>query len=78
MYITDTGLQLNHDDFNGRAHFLHGYDGAGSHGTHCAGTIVGSTFGIARKANIYSISTCKGGGCSASAGIKGTSIVQRK
>ena len=61
-YVGDTGIDVDHPDFGGRATFgytafnlenpgqdLHG------HGTHCAGTIGSNSYGIAKKANITAV-----------------------
>lgn len=59
VYIVDTGININHVNFAGRASF--GYsavdtteDGNG-HGTHCAGTAVGSLYGVARSARAIAV-----------------------
>lgn len=60
-YILDTGLYTGHSEFQGRAHL--GYNAVPNtefvdnhgHGTHCAGTIGGRTFGVAKKANLVSV-----------------------
>ncbi|KAF1739358.1 Cuticle-degrading protease [Beauveria bassiana] len=60
VYITDTGIDENHPQFQGRAHqiksFIPGvnYDDHG-HGTHCAGTIGSLSFGVAKKATMYGV-----------------------
>ena len=56
----DTGIYLQHTDFEGRATWGKTFgkyadaDGNG-HGTHCSGTIGGKLHGIAKKANLIAI-----------------------
>ncbi|MEW1635113.1 S8 family peptidase [Streptomyces sp. NPDC093801] len=61
-YILDSGIDLNHSEFGGRARA--GFDAIGDgwggmdcqgHGTHVAGTVAGATYGVARKANLVSV-----------------------
>ncbi len=70
-YIVDTGVRPNHVDFGNRV--LSGFtsinDGRGSndcngHGTHVAGTVAGSTWGVAKGAFIVPVRVlgCTGGG----------------
>jgi subtilisin family serine protease len=70
-YIIDTGIRRTHTDFGGRA--IHGYsainDGRGStdcngHGTHVAGTVGGSTWGVAKGATLVAVRVldCNGSG----------------
>lgn len=61
VYVIDTGTNVEHVDFEGRAHWGKTIpagdvdeDGNG-HGTHCSGTVAGKKFGVAKKANIYAV-----------------------
>ncbi|KAI9312028.1 serine protease 1 [Dichotomocladium elegans] len=56
VYVIDTGVNVEHVDFEGRARWGktipkgdEDEDGNG-HGSHCAGTIAGARFGVAKKA----------------------------
>ncbi|PPC03495.1 S8 family serine peptidase [Acinetobacter pittii] len=72
-YIVDTGILSTHQQFSGRV--LSGYtaisDGNGTsdchgHGTHVAGTVGGSTYGVAKNVNLVPIRIlgCDGSGAS--------------
>merc|ERR1719343_1984189 len=80
IYIQDTGVRSSHSDFGGRsspaidltsgslvvcssASTTCGADRYG-HGTHCAGTAAGTTFGVASEATVKSVKTLsdEGGG----------------
>lgn len=68
-YIVDTGIRYSHSEFGGRARPGYSYffgDGADchGHGTHVAGTIGGTTFGVAKDAALVSVAvlTCYGSG----------------
>jgi subtilisin family serine protease len=75
-YVLDTGIRATHTDFGGR---VSGgvdeiMDGNGTndcqgHGTHVAGTIGGTTYGIAKQVNLHPVrvATCTGGVPAASA-----------
>jgi subtilisin family serine protease len=60
VYIIDTGILVTHVDFENRASWGiaiapgGNVDGNG-HGTHCAGTAVGRTYGVAKAANVVAV-----------------------
>lgn len=70
-YVIDTGIRIGHTQFGGRASY--GWDfvdddaSAGDcngHGTHVAGTIGGSTYGVAKKVKLVAVRAlnCEGEG----------------
>ncbi|KAI9803262.1 MAG: hypothetical protein M1825_002053 [Sarcosagium campestre] len=68
VYVIDTGTNVDHVDFEGRASWGktiptddEDKDGNG-HGTHCSGTVGGKKFGVAKKANIYAVKVLKSNG----------------
>lgn len=67
-YIIDTGTNVDHQDFEGRAKWGKTIpegdadeDGNG-HGTHCSGTIAGHKYGIAKKANVVAVKVLRSNG----------------
>ncbi|MEE6311134.1 S8 family serine peptidase [Plantactinospora veratri] len=72
-YVIDTGIRFSHNEFGGRA--VSGFDaidgGAADdchgHGTHVAGTVGGTAYGVAKAARIYGVRVlnCSGQGTTA-------------
>ncbi len=73
-YVIDTGVMVSHSDFNGRA--VNGWDfvdndsvanDCNGHGTHVAGTIASTTYGVAKNVTVTGIRVldCAGSGSNA-------------
>lgn len=74
-YVIDTGIYYSHPDFGsrvlGHVNFARNNPSGGDcngHGTHVAGTVAGTTYGVAKNANLVSIRVldCQGSGSDAS------------
>jgi subtilisin family serine protease len=74
-YIVDTGIKLNHAQFGGRA--TSGYDAVdggsaddcNGHGTHVAGTVGGSTYGVAKGVKLVAVRVLDCAGSGTNAGV---------
>ncbi|KAJ9089240.1 hypothetical protein DSO57_1014991 [Entomophthora muscae] len=60
VYVLDTGIKLDHPEFEGRAQFGARFAGdndedEGGHGTHCAGTIGAASYGVAKKTTLVAV-----------------------
>jgi len=70
MFTLSIGINVNHVDFGGRAKWGVAYADGGTevdgngHGTHCAGTVGGTTYGVAKQANLIAVKVlgASGGG----------------
>ncbi|MGE5224885.1 MAG: S8 family peptidase [Omnitrophica WOR_2 bacterium] len=71
VYVIDTGIRTTHTQFGGRASGAYtaindgnGTNDCNGHGTHVAGTIGGSTYGVAKSVHLYAVRVldCSGSG----------------
>ena len=76
VYVIDTGIETSHWDFGGRASV--GYDAVGDgyngqdcygHGTHVAGTVGGTNYGVAKSVSLVSVRVLDCGGSGTWSGV---------
>lgn len=73
-YIIDTGIYTQHSDFGGRAiwgtNTVDNSDSDGNgHGTHVAGTVGGSKWGLAKGVTLVAVKVLNAGGSGTTAGV---------
>jgi subtilisin family serine protease len=74
-YIIDTGIRFSHSEFGGRA--SSGYDAVdggsaddcNGHGTHVAGTVGGSTYGVAKSVSLVAVRVLNCAGSGTTSGV---------
>ena len=75
-YIIDTGIRATHSEFGGRV--ISGFDAIGDglgtddangHGTHVAGTVGGSRWGVAKNVTLVAVRVLDAGGFGSNAGV---------
>jgi len=74
VYVVDTGIKTTHNEFEGRAVWGANYvdsirDDNNGHGTHCAGTIGGSSVGMARYCRLVAVRVLNGQGSGTNSGV---------
>ncbi len=73
-YVIDTGVRPSHNQFGGRAQSVYNSAGGSNddcngHGTHVAGTIGGSTYGMAKAVRIRGVKVLNCSGSGSTSGI---------
>jgi len=75
VYVIDTGVLVTHNEFEGRATFANtqvpneASTDLNGHGTHCAGTIGGAMYGVAKKVTLKAVKVLNAAGSGTTAGV---------
>ena len=69
VYIIDTGISTSHSQFGGRASTVYGSSDCHGHGTHVAGTVGASTYGVAKNALLRGVRVLNCAGSGTTSGI---------
>lgn len=74
-YIVDTGIDITHSEFEGRATWLENFtddnvdNDCNNHGTHCAGLIGSKSYGVCKDAKLFAVKVLNCGGSGTYSGI---------
>jgi len=74
-YIIDTGIRISHNEFSGRARWGATFaggpatDDCNGHGTHVAGTVGGTTYGVAKGVSLVAVKVLGCGGSGTTTGV---------
>ncbi|KAK3283832.1 hypothetical protein CYMTET_8488, partial [Cymbomonas tetramitiformis] len=76
VYIIDTGINAVHNDWSGRVgngvNYIDNNDDPSDchgHGTHCAGTAIGTVYGVAKQATLHGVKVLSCSGSGSSSGV---------
>ncbi|TVY82752.1 Subtilisin-like protease [Lachnellula suecica] len=73
-FVVDTGIRTTHSEFGGRATFAANFVNSNNtdengHGSHVAGTIGGSTFGVCKSINLVAVKVLDSTGAGTNSGV---------
>jgi serine protease len=73
LYVIDTGVRITHNDFGNRARYgftaFAGDNDGNGHGTHCASTAAGTTWGVVKNANVIGVKVLSDFGSGSTNGV---------